>query len=857
MFERIRVHPTVALTVVFLHLLVVAQPRAAAAASPKPGDYRTATSGISVDATAEKPGAPDGTGAVAQPELTRPGLAGVASVSLTGTIVNVAVCTAAADQTAAVLLADGAGGGIVVWQDRRVGDWDVYAQRLGVAGETDWGLDGMPVCKAAGGQTNPRAVADGAGGVIVVWQDGRPGTLGQDLYAQRLTAAGAEAWASGGVLICGAVGDQKQPVVVADGSGGAIVAWVDERVLGSDVYVQRISAGGVMQWAGDGVALCTAAGVQQGLTMVVDGQGGAIAGWQDGRADAGDIYARRVDPTGVAQWTADGVALCAATGVQETPVAVADGTGGAIVGWADARGADRDVYAQRVSGAGAAQWTADGVALCAAGGDQRTPALCGDGAGGALVAWQDGRPGALGQDVYAQRVSATGVAQWAANGVGVCTAAADQLGPVIAADPMGGALVAWSDARTVANGADIYVQHVNVAGGVQWTANGVLACDAANAQVGAMVIADGQGGALAAWRDFRGGVTSDLYSQQLNGSGQIPGQCVSTTVLVDDSPVTASSAPSYYSEEMQDFYWTGVGVRSAAGSDWDLETYGRGTFGLSPYPTCFSDPLAGSFASSGVDFVVGDFNIGHTWPVSLGNGFGVRASRYSGAGTATVEWDDGPDVFSKDCGTGGACGAKSGNGWTGVLDVWDVFLLANHTYTFNFTHTGSADIKLLLFSSAGTTGTFFVPRSARVFETTNSSTVFAAPANGFYGVVLVNDNGLSGTYLVRVVTGGTITGVGEAPGPMTGLKGVAPNPSAGPVQIQFAVGEPGAVAFEVLDMAGRVVARIPGRRWEAGTWSVGWDGRSSRGTQAAPGIYFVQMRMDGRRVGLGRLALLR
>jgi hypothetical protein len=58
-------------------------------------------------------------------------------------------------------------------------------------------------------------------------------------------------------------------------------------------------------------------------------------------------------------------------------------------------------------------------------------------------------------------------------------------------------------------------------------------------------------------------------------------------------------------------------------------------------------------------------------------------------------------------------------------------------------------------------------------------------------------------------------------------------------------------------MAGRLVARIAGRRWEAGTWSVPWDGRTTRGTAAAPGIYFVQMRVDGSRVGLGRLALIR
>jgi hypothetical protein len=222
-----------------------------------------------------------------------------------------------------------------------------------------------------------------------------------------------------------------------------------------------------------------------------------------------------------------------------------------------------------------------------------------------------------------------------------------------------------------------------------------------------------------------------------------------------------------------------------------------------------------------------------------------------------VEWDSNADVMDKDCGTGGACGAKSGNNWTGVIDVYDLFLLGNTTYTFTFARTGSADIKLLLFGSNRTTGTYLVPRSAALFETQSPTWVFTAADTEWYGVVLVNDNGLAGTYTVRAVTGVPASGVGDAPGSLTGLRGVSPNPSAGRVQIQFALHEPGAVAFDVVDMAGRMVARIPGRRWEAGAWSVEWDGRTSRGTQAAPGIYFVQMRVDERRVGLGRLALIR
>jgi hypothetical protein len=429
----------------------------------------------------------------------------------------------------------------------------------------------------------------------------------------------------------------------------------------------------------------------------------------------------------------------------------------------------------------------------------------------------------------------------------VCTAVADQVEPAIAADPMGGAVVAWSDARTALNGADIYVQRVSLAGGVQWTANGVQVCDAANAQDAALVIADGLGGAAVVWRDFRTGTNYDVYLQRVDASGQVPDQCTPPDTLGSSIPVSTVAPQNYRTFNQWWFRWSGVGVRGLSG-DWDIEVYNQDSFGLNPYPTCFGLPLAGSFGTSTVDFVVGDFN---EFQASHGI-YGVRAFRYSGTGGALIEWDDGPSVIALN-----GPGVTSPPNWTGVIRVYDVDLTAGVTYWFELNHTPTADTRVLLFTSSGGPGAYVAPRSARVFESVGRFTSYTAPATDQYGVVVVNENGVAVNYTLKVWSTVPV-GVADAPPVLTtGLRGVAPNPSAGRVQIQFALREPGAVGFEVLDMAGRVVARLPGRRWEAGTWSVGWDGRSTRGTLAAPGIYFVQMRVDERRVGIGRLALIR
>ena len=47
------------------------------------------------------------------------------------------------------------------------------------------------------------------------------------------------------------------------------------------------------------------------LQIVSDGSGGAIIAWQNNGADGKDIYAQRVDASGVVLWTADGIAVCA------------------------------------------------------------------------------------------------------------------------------------------------------------------------------------------------------------------------------------------------------------------------------------------------------------------------------------------------------------------------------------------------------------------------------------------------------------------------------------------------------------------------------------------------------------------
>ena len=334
---------------------------------------------------------------------------------------GVAVCTATGTQDYPTIVSDGAGGVIVAWTDYRSdGQGDIYAQRISASGAPQWTANGVAICTTIDVQQYPKIVSDGAGGAIVTWRSGAAN--GWDIYARRIKADGTVLWAATGVALSSYTPNTTSsgPTFVSDGLGGAIATWYDVRSVGTfwdyvDIRAQRIDATGAVQWTTNGVALDTLASVQYATspTIASDGVGGAIVAWYDQRSGVGnsDIYAQRISASGAPQWTANGVAICTATGDQRLPTIVSNGADGAIVTWQDYRnGTSYDIYAQRISASGAPQWTANGVAICTATGNQQYPLIASDGAGGAIVTWVDGRSGysAIYSDIYTQRVCSWG-----------------------------------------------------------------------------------------------------------------------------------------------------------------------------------------------------------------------------------------------------------------------------------------------------------------------------------------------------------------------------------------------------------------------------------------------------------------
>jgi hypothetical protein len=106
--------------------------------------------------------------------------------------------------------------------------------------------------------------------------------------------------------------------------------------------------------------------------------------------------------------------------------------------------------------------------------------------------------------------------------------------------------------------------------------------------------------------------------------------------------------------------------------------------------------------------------------------------------------------------------------------------------------------------------------------------------------------------------GGIVTVVGVDPGPREPAVPIAfafgptvPNPARGAVRWSLALPRASRVSLELYDVRGRRVNEVAERTMEAGRYSLDWDSG-----QAAPGVYFVRLRVDGALRGERRVVVV-
>ncbi len=280
----------------------------------------------------------------------------------------------------------------LVRYDPITGDWSHPVQVT--QGLSDW----HAVARA------PQVATDGAGNLVVVWEDYRNDSAdndwadsrGSDIYGSRcdgntLTCAGTNVKLNSDETR----GHQRSPRLSQRGAQVAVI-WEDEREMGAEapqVYA-AVSADAGQTWSGN-QRVSAPAGARDSATqpaVAIAPDGTIFAAWEQhrgGLTQPADIYA--------AQW--NGAAWTAAQRVDSAPARVrtvqpslAAGESGVFVAWQDHRGGSADVYAARWNGSG---WSESPVVVQP--GMQRQPALAASG-GRVRLVWQDTRVG--NQDIF-------------------------------------------------------------------------------------------------------------------------------------------------------------------------------------------------------------------------------------------------------------------------------------------------------------------------------------------------------------------------------------------------------------------------------------------------------------------------
>lgn len=367
---------------------------------------------------------------------------------------GVALCTNNSNQYPETIIADGYGGVIAVWTDYRsdVSYGDLYARRVNSAGTPLWLANGVVVCQAAGQQANVKVVSDRSGGLYAAWADDRNVATNQrDVYLQRVNNVGTATLPPDGLGLCTLPGEQTEPDIATTASGEAYVVWTDNR-SGNDIYGQYITSSGVTTLAANGSPLCTAGNSQFNPEVVALPNDRFLVAWSDFRSSISfDIYAQLVYAySNYALLPFNGVPLCTATGNQYMMEVISDRAGGYVALWQDYRNGLSELRAQKLNAAGAAQWASDGVPVQSGEVTVSDFGFAADGMGGVLVAWGEARVDV--SDLYAQRLRPDGTPAWGVRGVPVCTADGQQYNPAIVASTNGGATLAWDDYRSAGSG---------------------------------------------------------------------------------------------------------------------------------------------------------------------------------------------------------------------------------------------------------------------------------------------------------------------------------------------------------------------------------------------------------------------
>ncbi len=326
----------------------------------------------------------------------------------------------------------------------------------------------LSVADNSGEQVQPKTVATSDGGHYVSWFDNSTG--GYDVYLQRVDAAGVEQWAHNGVLVAdrGFSSTQDYGLDVAT-DGSALLVFRDDRFGGEQITAARVMTDGTLAWGVNGVQLTSDAAFHAAPGIAGTSGGNMVVAWTNDSV----VKLQSLDAAGTPLWGA-GVTLSDSAGLSFADIHGST-AGGVILSWVRAAGfsSPKILHCQKLDVTGSALWNGgNSIALFDTSSLQfgNFPDFITDGSGGAVFSWYTSGP----LQCFAQRILADGTEAFPHNGSpGSTNMSNTRVSPDAAFDPATNrTYLFWTEMNSGQSQRGVSGQCFDANGAAQWSATG-------------------------------------------------------------------------------------------------------------------------------------------------------------------------------------------------------------------------------------------------------------------------------------------------------------------------------------------------------------------------------------------------
>jgi hypothetical protein len=402
---------------------------------------------------------------------------------------------------------------VIAWEDKRNGDWDIYAQRFANDGTAIGNNFRVNDDQYSEKQVQASVSIDSCGNFVIVWSDQRVGD-NWDIYYQRYQSDGTAL--SNNVKINDDIGYNFQywPTVSGDKNGNFIASWADGRNSNwRDIYAQRYSADGTALGVNFQVNTDTEGNNHLRADIAIDENGNFVISWEDNRNGYDDIFAQRYLSDGSTIGDNFKINDDTPNTSQSNASISMDLDGNFVVCWEDKRNDYDDIYARRFSNEGIPLSDDFKVNNDFTNKKQLNSDIKVDDNGNFIICWEDHRFGYFGE-IYSQSYLNDGTPVDENLKVNDDLTSGNQEWPAIAKDTAGNFIIAWVDARS--SGKAIYAQRYTTEG-IPIGNNFIVTDDTIDNYTQKPSIAINLDGSFViTWGDFREAEIYNIYAQRFS-----------------------------------------------------------------------------------------------------------------------------------------------------------------------------------------------------------------------------------------------------------------------------------------------------------------------------------------------------